>query len=58
MSTAFAFIEGIVIESTYNWYWLADGLQKAGYHVHLANTSATQQYSGLKYTDDKKILST
>ena len=47
-------IEGIVVESTYNWYWLVDGLQNAGYQVYLANTTAIQQYSGLKYTDDKK----
>lgn len=46
-------IEGVVVESTYNWYWLVDGLQAAGYKVHLANTTAIQQYSGLKYTDDK-----
>ena len=46
-------ISGIVVESTYNWYWLVDGLQAAGYQVHLANTTAIQQYSGLKYTDDK-----
>jgi transposase len=46
-------IEGIVVESTYNWYWLVDGLQKAGYQLHLANTTAIHQYSGLKYTDDK-----
>ncbi len=46
-------IEGIVVESTYNWYWLVDGLQAAGYKVHLANTTAIKQYAGLKYTDDK-----
>jgi transposase len=46
-------ISGIVVESTYNWYWLVDGLQAEGYQVHLANTTAIQQYSGLKYTDDK-----
>ena len=45
-------IEGLVVESTYNWYWLVDGLMDAGYKVHLANTAAIQQYSGLKYTDD------
>ena len=44
-------LEGLVVESTYNWYWLVDGLMEAGYHVHLANTTAIQQYSGLKYTD-------
>jgi transposase len=46
-------ISGIVVESTYNWYWLVDGLLEAGYEVHLANTTAIQQYSGLKYSDDK-----
>jgi transposase len=42
----------IVVESTYNWYWLVDGLMEAGYSVHLANTVAIQQYNGLKYRDD------
>ena len=42
----------MVVESTYNWYWLVDGLMEAGYRVHLANPAAIQQYSGLKYTDD------
>jgi transposase len=44
--------EGMVVESTYNWYWLVDGLMERGYRVHLANTAAIQQYEGLKYTDD------
>lgn len=44
---------GVVIESTYNWYWLVDGLQEAGYHVLLANTTALPQYSGLKHRDDR-----
>jgi len=46
-------LEGIVVESTYNWYWLVDGLQEHGYKVHLANPSAIKQYEGLKHTDDK-----
>ncbi|MBU2628296.1 MAG: IS110 family transposase [Proteobacteria bacterium] len=46
-------LKAIVIESTYNWYWLVDGLQDYGYKVHLANPSAIKQYEGLKYTDDK-----
>jgi transposase len=46
-------ITGLVVESTYNWYWLVDGLMEAGFKVHLANTAAIQQYSGIKYTDDK-----
>jgi transposase len=44
---------GIVVESTYNWYWLVDGLRGAGYRVHLANPSAIKQYDGLKHTDDR-----
>jgi len=45
-------IEGIAVESTFNWYWLVDGLMEAGYNLHLANPSAIKQYEGLKYTDD------
>jgi transposase len=45
-------LQGIVVESTYNWYWLVDGLMDKGHRVHLANTAAIQQYEGLKYTDD------
>jgi transposase len=45
-------IEGLVVESTYNWYWLVDALMDAGYRMHLANTAAIVQYSGLKYSDD------
>jgi transposase len=44
---------GIVVESTYNWYWLVDALMDEGYKVHLANPSAIEQYSGLKHADDK-----
>ena len=43
---------GVVVESTYNWYWLVDGLQEAGYPTHLANTAAVKQYEGIKHTDD------
>lgn len=46
-------LEGVVVESTYNWYWLVDGLMAEGYTVHLANPAAIQKYSGLKYADDK-----
>ena len=45
-------LQGIVVESTFNWYWLVDGLMDQGHKVHLANTAAIQQYEGLKYTDD------
>ena len=43
---------GLVVESTYNWYWLVDALMEGGYPVHLANTAAIVQYCGLKYSDD------
>lgn len=46
-------IEGIAVESTFNWYWLVDGLMAAGYRVHLVNTAAVKQYDGLKHTDDE-----
>jgi len=47
-------LKGIVVESTYNWYWLVDGLMDAGYGcVHLANPSAIKQYEGLKHSDDQ-----
>ena len=46
-------LEGVVVESIYNWYWLVDGLQDNGYTVHLANPSAMKQYEGLKHTDDR-----
>jgi transposase len=44
---------GIAVESTYNWYWMVDGLMEEGYQVHLANPSAIQRYSGLKHSDDQ-----
>jgi len=46
-------LAGVVVESTYNWYWLVDGLQAAGYRVHLANTAAMKKYDGLKRSDDE-----
>ena len=46
-------LKGLVVESTYNWYWLVDGLMDAGYDcVHLANSSVIIQYEILKYSDD------
>ena len=43
----------MAVESTFNWYWLVDGLQEQGYPVRLANPSAIRQYEGLKYSDDR-----
>lgn len=42
----------IGVEATYNWYWLVDGLQQAGYPVVLANPAAMKPYTGLKHSDD------
>ena len=28
-------VQGIAVESTYNWYWLVDGLLSEGFGVHL-----------------------
>lgn len=44
---------GIAVESTYNWYWLVDGLMNEGYQLHLVNTAAVKQYEGLKYSADQ-----
>src|SRR5262245_48325823 len=46
-------LTGVVVESTYNWYWLVDGLEDAGFRVHLANTAAIKQYDGLKHGSDE-----
>ena len=46
-------IIGLVVESTFNWYWLVDLLMDHGYQVHLANPAAIQKYTGLKYADDE-----
>jgi transposase len=44
---------GIVVESTFNWYWLVDGLGEHDYAVRLANPARMEQYNGLKNTDDE-----
>ena len=45
-------LQGIAVESTFNWYWLVDGLQEQGYDLQLVNTAAVKQYDGLKYSGD------
>jgi len=42
----------VAVESTYNWYWLVDGLQDHGYPVVLAQPSKMDQYDGIKEADD------
>lgn len=46
-------LQSLAVESTFNWYWLVDGLRQEGYLIDLANPAQIQQYSGLKHTDDK-----
>ncbi len=46
-------LRGVVVESTFNWYWLVDGLMDAGFRVHLANSCAIEKYKGLKHADDQ-----
>ena len=45
-------LEQVAVESTYNWYWLVDGLQTLRYPVVLANPAGMEQYSGIKHADD------
>jgi len=42
----------VAVESTFNWYWLVDGLMDHGYPVVLANPSEMEQYHGIKEADD------
>ncbi len=45
-------LEKIGVESTYNWYWLVDGLEALKYPVVLANPAGMEQYNGIKHADD------
>jgi len=45
-------LQVVAVESTYNWYWLVDGLVDRGYPVVLANPSELEQYDGIKEADD------
>lgn len=47
-----ATLAGVAVESTFNWYWLVDGLRERKFPLMLVNTSAVKQYEGLKHTDD------
>ena len=46
-------LQSMAVESTFNWYWLVDGLRAAGYPIDLANPARIEQYSGIKHADDK-----
>jgi transposase len=47
-------VQAVAVESTFNWYWLVDGLMAAGYEVRLVNTVAVKVYDGCKYTGDEQ----
>lgn len=46
-------LAGVAVESTYNWYWLVDGLMDHGHVACLVNTAAVPQYDGLKHGNDQ-----
>ena len=46
-------IQAMGVESTFNWYWLVDGLRDQGRDVRLGNPAKMKQYNGLKCTDDQ-----
>ena len=47
-------LQSMAVESTFNWYWLVDGLRARGYEIELANPAKIEQYSGIKHADDKQ----
>jgi hypothetical protein len=44
----------IVVESTFNWYWLIDGLQAEGFEVVLAHTLGLYLITGAKVKTDRR----
>lgn len=46
-------VVGIVVESTYNGYWLIDGLQDAGFRVHLAHSPGVAKHRDTKHANDE-----
>jgi transposase len=45
-------LQSMAVESTFNWYWLVDGLRAQGYSIDLANPAKIEQYKGIKHADD------
>lgn len=45
-------VQAMGIESTFNWYWLVDGLREQNRDVRLGNPAKMKQYKGLKHADD------
>lgn len=46
-------IRTLAVESTYNWYWLVDGLRDLQYDTRLANPARMEENIGLKAANDK-----
>jgi len=46
-------LQSMAVESTFNWYWLVDGLRQLDYPIDLANPARIEQYHGIKHVDDK-----
>ena len=46
-------LQSMAVESTFNWYWLVDGLRAQDYPIDLANPAKIEQYRGLKHVDDQ-----
>ena len=44
----------VVVESTFNWYWLVDGLQDAGYDIILAHTLGLSMITRAKVKTDRR----
>jgi transposase len=44
----------IVVESTFNWYWIVDGLRAAGFDVCLAHTLGLYMITGAKVKTDRR----
>src|SRR2546422_2554839 len=45
-------LEQVAVESTYNWYWLVDGLKALGYPGGFGNPAAVGQDSGIQRSGD------
>lgn len=46
-------LSALAVESTFNWYWLVDGLMKCNFPMKLANPARMQENLGLKQANDK-----
>jgi transposase len=44
-------LQGVAVESMFNWYLLVDGLMEAGFKTLLVNTAKLVQYNGLSHNN-------